>query len=292
MAGPDGNGRRRLRAYARRSPLWRRLLGTHLPVLVIVLFALAPYGWMACSSITPDRELYGETFRYFPSNPSLENYPRIFDKLSFARNLRDSLIVAATTMLAGLGITTTASYSFSRFRFAWRNFLLLQFLVINMFPVVLLLIPLFVIMRTLGLIDTYLALVVAYCTFTIPFSTWMMTSFFNAIPRELDQAALVDGCTRFGAMWRVTIPIALPGIAATGIYIFITAWNEFLYAAILSGTRVLTVPVALQNLIGEYHIAWGLLTAGGVVSVVPVLVLFFFVQKTLISGMTAGALKY
>lgn len=275
----------------RTLPLWRRLLGLHLPVLIIVLFALGPYIWMFISSITPETDLYGEVFRYFPENPSFENYPKIFQKVSFARNLRDSLIVAATTMLVGLAISLSASYSFSRFRFRGRNYLMIQFLVINMFPIVLLLIPLFVIMRVLKLIDTYFALIIAYSTFTIPFSTWMMTSFFNAIPKQLDEAALVDGCTRFSAMTRVIVPIAMPGIAATGIYIFITAWNEFLYAAILTGNKVLTIPVALQNLIGEYNIAWGLLTAGGVISVIPVVVLFFFVQKQLISGMTAGAVK-
>jgi multiple sugar transport system permease protein len=271
--------------------LWRRLIGLHLPVLIIVLFALAPYIWMFISSITPEADLYGEVFRYFPVHPSFENYPKIFQKISFARNLRDSLIVATATMLVGLAISLTASYSFSRFRFRGRNYLMIQFLVINMFPIVLLLIPLFVIMRVLKLIDTYFALIIAYSTFTIPFSTWMMTSFFNAIPKQLDEAALVDGCTRFTAMTRVIVPIAFPGIAATAIYIFITAWNEFLYAAILTGNKVLTIPVALQNLIGEYNIAWGLLTAGGVISVIPVVVLFFFIQKQLVSGMTAGAVK-
>jgi multiple sugar transport system permease protein len=245
---------------------------------------------MFISSLTPKKDLYTE-FRYFPRNPTLQNYVRIFQKINFAANMKDSLIVAFATMLVGLSISVTASYSFSRFKFRGRNYMLVQFLVINMFPIVLLLIPLFVIMRILNLIDTHFALIIAYSTFTIPFSTWMMTSFFNAIPRELDQSALVDGCTRLGAMLRVVIPIAMPGIAATGIYIFITAWNEFLYAAILCGTRVRTIPVALQNLIGEYEIAWGLLTAGGVISAIPVIILFFFIQKRLISGMTAGAVK-
>ncbi len=268
----------------------RRLFTLHIPVLLIVLFAIAPYIWMFISSITPEKDLDKEV-RYFPRHPTTENYVEIFSKINFASNIRDSLIVAASTMLIGLGISVSASYSFSRFRFRGRNYLLIQFLIINMFPIVLLLIPLFVIMRVLHLLDTYFALIIAYSTFTIPFSTWMMTSFFNAIPRELDESALVDGCTMFGAMVRVTIPIAMPGIAATGIYIFITAWNEFLYAAILTGRTVKTIPVALQNLIGEYEIAWGLLTAGGVVSAIPVIVLFFFVQKQLVSGMTSGAVK-
>ena len=269
---------------------WRRLFILHLPILIIVLFALGPYIWMFISSLTPEKDLYTE-FRYFPKNPTFENYIRIFQKINFASNMMDSLIVAFTTMMLGLSISVTASYSFSRFRFLGRNYFLIQFFVINMFPIVLLLIPLFVIMRFLNLLDSHFSLIIAYSTFTIPFSTWMMTSFFNAIPKELDESALVDGCTRLSAMVRVVIPIAMPGIAATGIYIFITSWNEFLYAAILSGTRVRTIPVALQNLIGEYEIAWGLLTSGGVISAIPVIVLFFFIQKQLISGMTAGAVK-
>jgi multiple sugar transport system permease protein len=160
-----------------------------------------------------------------------------------------------------------------------------------MFPVVLLLIPLFVIFSRLGIMDTYLALVLAYATFTIPFSTWMMTSFFAAIPQQLDEAAMIDGCSRIGALVRVVFPIALPGITATGIYIFITSWNEFVFASVLTSRDVRTIPIALQNMVGEYQIEWGLLTAGGVVSAIPVLILFFFIQKQLIAGMTAGAVK-
>lgn len=204
----------------RQKASWLRLLTLHLPVLLIILFALGPYIWMFISSITPEKEMDIE-FRYFPRNPTLENYGRIFQKINFSSNMKDSLIVAFATMVLGLGISVTASYSFSRFKFRGRNYLLIQFLVINMFPIVLLLIPLFVIMRVLNLIDTYFALIIAFSTFTIPFSTWMMTSFFNAIPKEVDESALVDGCNRLSAMLRVVIPIAMPGISATGIYIFI-----------------------------------------------------------------------
>ncbi len=272
-------------------PMWFDALTLHLPVLAILCFALGPYVWTFLSSVTPEEELYSAEFRYLPEHPTMENYSRLFEKIDFASNMRDSMIVALSTMVLGLGITVSASYGFSRYKFRGRNLLLMQFLVINMFPIVLLLVPLFIIMRVLGLMDTYFALIIAYSTFTIPFSTWMMTSFFNAIPRELDESAQIDGCNRFMTMIRVTIPIAMPGIAATGIYIFITAWNEFLYAAVLTGTDVRTIPIALQNMIGEYKIAWGLLTAGGVLSAVPVIVLFFFIQKQLIGGMTAGAVK-
>ncbi len=275
----------------RKRARWlRRLLGLHLPVLGIVAFAIAPYVWTFITSITPERDLNVEV-RYFPRRPTADNYARLFANIRFGRNVRDSLIVASGTTALGLSLTLTASYSFSRFRFRFRGPLLMQFLVINMFPVVLLLIPLFIIMRVLGLMDTHAALIIAYSTFTIPFSTWMLTSFFRAIPTELDESAQMDGLGRLGTMVRIVFPIAAPGIAATAIYIFITAWNEFIYAAVFTTSRVRTIPVALQNMVGEYQITWSLLTSGGVVAALPVVVMFFFVQKQLISGMTAGAVK-
>ncbi|WP_319561985.1 carbohydrate ABC transporter permease [Marispirochaeta sp.] len=269
----------------------KRIVTIYLPIILILLFALGPYFWTFISSITLEKELYRPDFRFFPEHPSLENYARLFSKLNFAANMMDSFIVALATAFVGLFLTVPASYSFSRFNFRGRKYLLMQFLVINMFPIVLLIIPLFIMMKVLHIMDTYFALIIAYSTFTIPFSTWMMTSFFNAVPTDLDKAAQIDGCSRFGALVRVILPVVMPGIFSTGIYIFITSWNEYLYAAILTNSRVRTIPIALQNMIGEYQIEWGLLTAGGVLSALPVIVLFFFIQKQLISGMTAGAVK-
>jgi len=268
-----------------------RIFSTYLPVLLIVLFAMAPYIWTFLSSITPETDLYTREFHFVPERPTLNNYVRLFTKIHFARNIIDSIFIAVATAIFGLIITVPASYSFSRFRFRGRKMMLMQFLGINMFPIMLLIIPLFIIMKNLRLMDTHLALIIAYSTMAIPFSVWMLTSFFNSIPTELDQAAMIDGCSGMQVMLRVTIPIAMPGIISTGIYIFITAWNEFLYAAILTSSRVRTIPVALQNMIGEYQIEWGLLTAGGIVSALPVIVLFFFIQRHLISGMTSGAIK-
>lgn len=269
----------------------KRFFLLYIPVLLIVIFAVAPYIWTFLSSITPEAELYQMDFRFLPENPTGENYVRLFTKINFGANIIDSFVVALLTSVLGLIITVPASYSFSRFSFRGRNFLLMQFLVINMFPIMLLIVPLFIIMKNLRLMDTPFSLIIAYSTFTIPFSTWMMTSFFNAIPKELDEAGQIDGCSRFGTLFRIVIPIAMPGILSTGIYIFITAWNEFIYAAILTSRNVRTIPVALQNMIGEYQIEWGLLTAGGVLSALPVVILFFFIQRQLIHGMTSGAVK-
>ena len=275
----------------KKTTILKKLLTTYLPIILILLFAIGPYVWTGISSITLESELYRPDFRFFPENPTIENYVRLFTKLNFAANMIDSLIIAIATAVVGLLITVPASYSFSRFNFKGKKILLMQFLVINMFPIMLLIIPLFIMMKVLHLMDSYFALIIAYSTFTIPFSVWMMTSFFNAIPTELDKAAQIDGCTRIGAMIRVVLPVVMPGVLSTGIYIFITAWNEYLYAAILTNSSVRTIPIALQNMIGEYQIEWGLLTAGGVLSALPVIILFFFIQKQLISGMTAGAVK-
>ena len=269
----------------------RRLFTLHLPMLAIVLFALGPYLWMLITSLKPESTLFSPDRTILPKVVTLENYIRLFEKTTFLNNLGHSLVVAIGTMLLGLSVSITAAYAFSRFRFPGRRVLMLQFLLVNMFPIVLLIIPLFIIMKSLGLLDTHLGLILAHSTFSIPFATWMMISYFDAIPRSLDEAAMVDGCTPIGAMVRVVLPLTVPGIIATGIYIFITSWNEYLYASILAGQKVRTLTVAIQTLVGEYEIAWGLLTSGGVMGALPVTLLFMLIQKRLVAGMTQGAVK-
>lgn len=269
----------------------RRLFTLHLPMLAIVLFALGPYLWMLLTSLKQESTLFSPDRTLLPAVVTLENYVRLFQKTTFLSNLGHSVIVSSGTMLLGLSVSITAAYAFSRFRFPGRRALMLQFLLVNMFPIVLLIIPLFVIMKNLGLLDTHLGLILAHSTFSIPFATWMMISYFDAIPRSLDEAAMVDGCTPVGAMFRVVLPLTVPGIIATGIYIFITSWNEYLYASVLAGQNVRTLTVAIQTLVGEYEIAWGLLTAGGVMGALPVTLLFMLIQKRLVAGMTQGAVK-
>ncbi|MEP3295255.1 MAG: carbohydrate ABC transporter permease [Pseudoruegeria sp.] len=267
----------------------RRLLLIELPMILILLFTLSPYLWMALTSVTQESKLFTEG----PSlaGATLENYIRLFSTVGFGDNLLDSFIVAGGTVIFGLSLSVPAAYAFSRFRFKGRRLLMLQFLVINMFPLVLLILPLFILMKTLGLVDTYFALIIANSTVAIPFSVWMMTSYIDGIPKSLDEAAMTDGCTRFGALRRVVLPLCTPGIIATGVYIFITAWNEYLYALTLGGRNIKPITVAIQTLIGEYQVEWGLLTSGGIVGAMPATILFLFIQKRLIAGMTQGAVK-
>jgi multiple sugar transport system permease protein len=269
----------------------RRILTTDLPVLLIIIVAMGPFLWMILTSLTPTARLSAQGVSLTPVGWGIDNYARLLRQTSFLGNMAHSLIVALGTVALGLTVSVGAAYAFSRFRFAGRRVFMLQFLVVNMFPVVLLILPLFVLMRRLGLLDTHLSLILANATVAIPFAVWMLTSYIGAIPRSLDEAAMIDGCSRLATLRRIVLPLAMPGIISTGIYIFITAWNEYLYALTLGGRNVRTVTVAIQTLIGEYQIEWGLLAAGGVVGALPVTLLFLLVQRRLIGGLTQGAVK-
>ena len=274
-----------------RPTVLRRILTTDLPVLLMVVLAMGPFVWMILTSLTPSDRLSATGVSLSPAGWGLDNYARLFEETSFLGNMGHSLIVAVGTVLLGLAVSVTAAYAFSRFRFRGRKAIMLQFLLVNMFPVVLLILPLFVLMRRLGILDTHLGLIIANATVAIPFAVWMLTSYIGAIPKSLDEAAMIDGCSRLSALRRVVLPLAMPGIISTGIYIFITAWNEYLYALTLGGRNVRTVTVAIQTLIGEYQIEWGLLAAGGVVGAMPATLLFLLVQRRLIGGLTQGAVK-
>lgn len=269
----------------------QQLLQVELPILAVVVFALAPYVWMVLTSIKPDADISTRPLQYLPSTVTFEHYGRLLNRTSFAANLLNSMIVALGAVAVGLGVSVPAAYAFSRFRFGGRRTMMMGFLVINMFPIVLLIIPLFVLMRALGLLDTFIGVIAGHSTFAIPFAIWMLTSYMNAIPRELDEASTLDGATLLQTIRLILIPLVMPGIVTTAIYIFVTSWNEYLFAMMLSGQNVRTVTVALQLFIGEFTIQWGLLTAGGTLVAIPATILFLLVQRRLVGGLTAGAVK-
>jgi multiple sugar transport system permease protein len=261
----------------------------YLPLIIILLFTLFPFYWTILTSIKTPAELFKIT--YWTNKGTLSNYISLFQKSDYLICLRNSLIVALTTTLVTLFTTLLAAYAFSRYRFKGKNIFLTIFLMVNMFPSVLLLVPLFSIMRNLHILYTPVALILAYATFTIPFSVWMLTGFLNDLPGALEEAAMCDGCNRRAAFLRIIIPIAIPGIVATGVYIFINAWNEYTYAVMFTNNESRTIPVFLKLLVGEFNIDWGMLTAGGVITILPICIMFIFVQKNLIQGLTAGAVK-
>jgi multiple sugar transport system permease protein len=266
-------------------------LGTEVPVLLLLAFALLPWLWMILSSLRPDVELTTVPIAIMPSTVTLTHYVELLQRTSFAQNMRDSLIVATGAVSLGLLLALPAAYAFSRFRFPGRRTLMTQFLVINMFPVVMLILPIFILMRQFGLLDTYFALIAGHATFTLPFAIWLLTSYIDGIPAELDQAARIDGASSLQVLWLIVLPLAMPGVVAVAIYLFIASWNEYLFALMLAGRNIRPVTVGLQRFVGENQIQWGLLMAGGTLVALPVTVLFLFAQRRLVGGLTGGAVK-
>ncbi|HHV51146.1 MAG TPA: carbohydrate ABC transporter permease [Clostridiales bacterium] len=275
----------------RRQSVISRILFLFLPLILLLLFILFPFYWTFVTSIKPEMELYGKTVTYWPRNVTFDAYKSLFVDYNFVKPMINSFIVAATTTVVTLTVATLASYAFSRYRFKGRKALMVMFLTNNMFPTVLLLIPLYAIMRKLGILYTPIALVLAYTTFTIPFSVWLLNGYLNDLPMSLEEAALVDGANRPQAFIRIVLPILIPCLVATGVYIFMNAWNEYTFAVMFTNEKSRTIPVSLRNLIGQLGVQWDLLTAGGIITIIPVCVMFFFAQKRLVEGLTAGAVK-
>lgn len=258
---------------------------------LFMLFLVFPFYWIFITSVKTDGELYGSIVTYWPHQITFDAYTNLFGSFNFLKYMGNSLIVAVVTTGLSLTVSMLAAYAFCRFRFLGRKFLMGLFLCNNMFPTVLLLIPLYSIMRQLNILYTPLALILAYTTFTIPFSVWLLNGYVKDCPMSLEESALVDGCNRFQAFMRVFMPIMVPCLVATGAYIFMQAWNEYTFASILTNASSRTITVALKTLIGQLGVQWDMLTAGGIISVLPVCIMFFFAQKRLVEGLTAGAVK-
>jgi multiple sugar transport system permease protein len=263
-------------------------------LLVTTLFAMGPFVWVFLGSIKTRAELYATPLTYIPALPTFHNYVDAWTSrlTPFSRFFANSLWVSSVTMVATIVISTLAGYALARFRFVGRNTLMLVFLATQMFPAVLLIAPLLSQWHSLGLIDTYQALIYSNFSFTVPFTVWMLVGYFESIPRELEESAMIDGSSRFGALIRIIIPLAAPGIAATAIFAFVSSWSELLFAVTFtSSTEMRTLSAGLLYMVGQYEIQWGQLGAGVMISTVPVAILFTFLQKHLIRGLTAGALK-
>lgn len=275
----------------KRESLLKRFFTLYLPLAVILVFILFPFYWTFITSIKPDSELYG-AITYWPKHVQWESYKKLFTTtVDFLGAMKNSFIVAILTTMVSLTASTLASYAFSRYRFPGRKAMMALFLSNNMFPTVLLLIPLYTIMRNMGLLYKPASLVLAYTTFTLPFSVWLLNGFFNDLPLSLEEAALIDGCNRRKAFFKIILPILSPCLVATGVYIFMTSWNEYTFAVMFTNKASRTIPVALKSLIGQLGVDWGMLTAGGIITIIPVCIMFFFAQKRLVEGLTAGAVK-
>ncbi len=270
----------------------KRILLVYLPLVLLMVFILFPFYWTFVTSVKPEDELYGAVVTYWPKHITFEAYTKLFTTtVDFLTAMKNSFIVASLTTIVALTASTLAAYAFSRYQFVGRKLLMSIFLCNNMFPTVLLLIPLYSIMRKMGLLYTPTSLILSYTTFTIPFSVWLLLGFLNDLPMSLEEAALVDGCNRGSAFIRIILPILGPSLVATGVYIFMQSWNEYTFAMMFTNTASRTIPVALKSLIGQLGVQWDLLTAGGIITIIPVCIMFFFAQKRLVEGLTAGAVK-
>ena len=277
--------------------LFERILGG--PVFwaglaIMTLFAMGPFLWALSASLKTRVELYVTPITYIPLHPTLRNYVEAWTSrlTPFSVFFANSLWVSSVTMVATIVISTSAGYALARFRFIGKNTLMLVFLATQMFPAVLLIPPLLSQWYALGLIDTYQALIYSNFSFTVPFTVWMLVGYFESIPRELEESAMIDGSSRFGAMLKIIVPLAAPGIAATAIFAFVSSWSELLFATTFtSSTGMRTLSAGLLYMAGQYEVQWGQLSAGVMISTVPVAILFIFLQKHLIKGLTAGAMK-
>ena len=265
-------------------------------VILVCMFALFPFVWMISTSFKPANEVYSKTPSFIPNEPTVEGYTEMLTTQSstfdFPQWLTNSVIVALLTTVFSMIIATLGGYGLSRFRFRGRGFLSYFILTTQVLPGSLLIIPLYVIMGNLQLLDTRIGLVAAYCTFSVPFCTWMIKGFFDTIPISLEEGARVDGAGRFRIFSTVVLPLTVPGLVATGIFSFINGWNEYLFAStFMKSYENWTLPVGIASFQGQYTTNWGTLMAGAVLITIPVVILFLLLQKHLVSGMTAGAVK-
>jgi multiple sugar transport system permease protein len=267
-------------------------------IVLLVLFTVLPMIWMLLTSIKTQFAATQFPPEWFPSNPTLENYAELLSPASevgseFLGYMLNSLWISTATTVLAVTIAVPAAYAFSRFGFPGRQFLFYAVLLRNMFPAVVFLMPLFIMMRWLHLVNTSWSLILTYLTFGLPLSIWLLKGFYDNIPPQLEQAARIDGASRFQAFLRVVMPLSTPGIIATAIYSFVLAWNEYIYAlTFLNDKSRLTLPVGLQRFFTEFATNWPGLMAASFVMSVPVVVLFVFLQNYFVRGLTEGAVKH
>jgi arabinogalactan oligomer / maltooligosaccharide transport system permease protein len=263
----------------------------HGTLILASLIAIGPILWVVLSSFKPGYAVQSTEITLI-KDPTFANYEYVLFETNFPSWFLNSVIVASLTMLIGIFFSATTGYALSRFNFPGRRSLMMVFLVTQMFPVSILIVPIYAIMASLGLINTLPSLVIAYLTIAVPFCAWMLKGYFDSIPTSLDEAASLDGCGPFRIFWRVILPLARPAIAVTGFYAFLTAWGEVAYAsAFIQTDDKYTLAYGLQQFVPQFNPQWEYLTAAAVLVTIPAGIVFLFAQKHLVSGLTAGGTK-
>ena len=281
-----------------RKPIdwWR--WGGRVFLTLLLLFTVLPMVWMLLTSVKTQFAAMQYPPQWWPAEPTLQNYIKLLDPTNkvgheFLLYFWNSLYVSTLTTILGVVVAVPAAYAFSRFRFPGRTFLFFSVLLRNMFPAVVFLMPLFLLMRWLGLVGSHGSLILTYLTFGLPLSIWLLKGFYDNIPIQLEQAARIDGATRFQAFILIVMPLSTPGIIATSIFSFIGAWNEYVYAATFINTKErMTLPVGIQSFFAEFATDWPGLMAATFLMSVPVVVLFLVLQKYFVKALTEGAVKH
>ena len=269
---------------------WHRWVAGAALVLLVGL-TVFPFYWGVVASLTPEASLFREP-SLLPTQVILDHYRALFDERDFWIPIRNSIIVAGTTTLLCLVVGSLAAYALARLEFRGKTTILSLILAVTMFPQISIVSPLYLLLRALGLIDTYPGLILPYLTFAMPLAVWLLVGFFRQLPLDLDEAALVDGATRWQSFTRVILPVSVPALATTAILTFIYCWNEFLFALSFTlGPERQTVPVAIALFRGQYQVPWGQILAAAVVATVPVAALVLIAQRRIVQGLTAGAVK-
>ena len=276
----------------RRTTLALTRVGRFAALAIYLVFALFPLYWLLKISVTPDRLLYSEGPALWPSSLSSASFQFVISNTAFPRYFLNSIIVSLTTAVLATLIATAAGYAFARFDFRGKGAITFLLLVTQMFPIVMVIPPLYRLMAPIGLTDNLRGLIVIYTAFSTPFATFLMQSFIRAIPRELEEAAMIDGCARLDALRRVVVPLILPGMGATLGFVFTAAWSELLFALMLiNSDDQKTFAVGLLTFISKFSVDWGQMMAASVLGLIPAAAFFVFIQRYLVKGLTAGAVK-
>jgi arabinogalactan oligomer / maltooligosaccharide transport system permease protein len=268
----------------------------HFFLIAFTIATLAPIMWVLKLAFSGSRNGLSN-LSFIPEDPTLDNFIAVISHTEggvwvFGHHLWNSVVISVSTTILGIVLATTAAYAFSRFKFVGRKTGLLSFLISQMFPGVLMMIPLYIIMQKLGLLNAQLGLILVYSTTAIPFCVWMLKGYFDTIPKELEESARIDGASKFEIFWKIMLPLAAPAIAVTALFSFMTAWNEFLLAyTFMTDPLAFTLPVEIQSYFGEQKVEWEMFAASSVIVSIPVMGLFYALQKNLVGGLTAGGVK-
>ena len=266
--------------------------GAYAVLTVFTLFAIYPILRVFAISLRPGDRLLSRSLAIIPENATLQTYVELFVDEPFLQWMANSIFVSACVTLVGVGLAATAGYAFSRYKFVGRDSAMIGLITTQMFPVTMLLLPLFILLIAIKAYDNYTGLIIAYSATALPFTIWQMKGYYDTIPYSLEEAARIDGCSEFGIFWRIVLPLAAPALVITALFSFMTAWSEYLVAAVLIQDQSLfTLPLGLKTFQSNMEVSWGLYSAGAVVVSIPVVVLFLLLSRWLVSGLTLGSVK-